>query len=255
MIAIRQPWQVTFAVTLALLPPVLTMLDRNGNAALRVLVTALVVSLIWELIFTRARRQPPSWHGIATALIVSVMAPTDLPLWHLALALSFGIVIGEQVFGGRGFGFLNAAAVSLAFLIFAFPGTVLPEPDPALGYATLPGLALLLALGLVFWRVLVALAIGLIAGFAAVNGTAPEPETFLAALFAATFLVADPVASAATQAGRWLYGIVAGLLAAFFSATGLASAVVFAALLAGLVAPLIDDIVIRARTGRRSARG
>lgn len=255
MITLRHPWKITLVLIGALIPPLAVTLTERGPAGLKLLAAALAVSLIWDLIFTRARRQQPSWHSLPTALIVTVMTLPSLPLWQLALALSFGLVIGEQIFGGRGFGFLNAAAVTLAFLVFAFPGTALQEASPALGYATLPGLALLLAAGLVFWRVVFALALGLSVGLAMNVGTPPGVGLVLPAIFAVTFLVADPVASAATQAGRWLYGFAAGLLAALFTPLGMAEALVFAALLAGLAAPLIDDIVIRAQVGRRSARG
>lgn len=255
MIAPRYHWQVTLALISALTPPLAVTLTERGPEGLKPIAAALAVSLFWDLIFTRVRHQPPSWHSLPTALIVTIMVPPDLPLWQLALALCFGLVIGEQVFGGRGFGFLNAVAVTLAFLIFAFPGTTLPEPSPSLGYATLPGLALLLAVGLVFWRVVVALALGLSVGFFMNDGTLLGVELALTAIFAVTFLVADPVASAATQAGRWLYGFAAGLLAALFIPFGMVEALVFAALLAGLVAPLIDEIVIRAQAGRRSAHG
>ena len=117
------------------------------------------------------------------------------------------------------------------------------------------GLALLLAVGLAFWRVVVALALGQSVGLLMNAGSLPGIELCLTAIFAVTFLVADPVASAATQFGRWLYGFAAGLLAALFAPFGMAEALVFAALLAGLVAPLIDDIVIRAQAGRGSAHG
>lgn len=255
MIALRRPGQVTLAMVLALAPPLAVTLAERGQGGLNLLAAALAVSLFWDMVFARARRQPPSWLSLPAALTVTVMAPPDLPLWQLALALSFGLVIGEQVFGGRGFGFLNAAAVSLAFLVFAFPGTEIHGAGVTLGYATLPGLGLLLAVGIVFWRIVVGLGLGLMAGHLAGSGAPPEAGALLAALFAGTFLVADPVASAATQAGRWLYGCAAGLLAALFAPLGMGAALVFAALLAGLAAPLIDYGVIRARTVRKSADG
>ncbi|WP_347311968.1 RnfABCDGE type electron transport complex subunit D [Defluviimonas sp. SAOS-178_SWC] len=247
--------RVTLLQAAALLPPVAAAVVERGNAVLPILAVVLLVSLIWELAFSILRALPLSWHGVTTALILTVIVPPSVPLWQVALAASFGVVIGEMIFGGRGFGFLNAAVASGAFLIFAFPGTALGGNEPSVALAALPGLGLLLATGLLPWRVLG----GLVAGAAASllpDLDLPDPQTAAPLLFGAVFLVADPVATATTRAGRWLTGALAGFLAIQFGLlTGTAmNAVVSAALLGSLAAPLIDHVAVLFHVWRRKRR-
>ena len=258
---IRSWWtadRVTLVQAVALVPPVVTAVALRGTPVLAVLSVAIAVALVSELLFSAARGRAHGWHGITGALIVSVMAPPDLPLWQPGIATAFGIIFGELVFGGRGFGFLNAGAAALAFLVFSFPGVVLLGGEAWIAAATLPGAALLLWHGLVAWQVLIAA----IAGFAVAmlaGGAAIEPAAGSAALFfGLVFLIADPLAAAATPAGRWIYGVLAGgliVLFASFEPVVAQAAMVFAALLASLFAPLIDQIVIRVMAQRISRGG
>jgi Na+-transporting NADH:ubiquinone oxidoreductase subunit B len=85
-----------------------------------VLVTYAVGSF-WEALFAVIRG-----HGISEGLFVSCMLfpltlPPTTPLWQVALGISFGIVIGKEIFGGTGRNFLNPALTGRAFLFFAFP--------------------------------------------------------------------------------------------------------------------------------------
>lgn len=240
---------------LALLPPVLLTLV-TGPAPPQALATALIVTLLWELLFTRLRRRPISWHGAVTAMTVFVLLPADIALWELALALSLGVTLSELVFGGRGFGFLSPAAATLAFLVFSFPHVALAEPGRWIALATMPGAALLLATGLINWRVPPATAAGF--AIAAVTiGTLPGPAA-LGGVFGLVFLVSDPYGAAATNPGRWLYGALCGGLVALFGATGLpavaSAALVFATLMGNVLAPMIDQLVIGAEVGLRKWR-
>ncbi|MGR3662175.1 MAG: RnfABCDGE type electron transport complex subunit D [Paracoccaceae bacterium] len=249
---------VTLAQTAALVPPLIAAFWFQG-AALSVLVTALLVTLIWEVIFALIRHRRPGWHGITTALIFVIMAPDTVPLWQVAIALSFGTVLGELIFGGRGFGFLNAAAVSLAFLVFSFPATTLPDLAPEVAFAVLPGAILMLAGGLISWRVLVA-AVG---GFGIFVGvmTAGIPQISLApaAVFVLVFIICDPVAASVTKGGRWLYGGLVSGLTILFNGGGASfdispEAVIFAALLGSIFAPLLDDVMVRLNIRKRRRR-
>ncbi len=58
---------------------------------------------------------------IGTGLIISMIVPVTVPLWQLALAVAFAVVIGKEVFGGSGYNFLNPALVARAFLFFSYP--------------------------------------------------------------------------------------------------------------------------------------
>ena len=56
-----------------------------------------------------------------TSILFSLILPPTIPLWEVALGISFGVVIGKEVFGGTGKNFLNPALTGRAFLFFAYP--------------------------------------------------------------------------------------------------------------------------------------
>ncbi|MCU9847544.1 RnfABCDGE type electron transport complex subunit D [Defluviimonas sp. WL0024] len=254
MIRSASPAGVTLLQAAALLPPVAVAVLARGAGAAAVLAVALLSTLIWDLVFARARAGSLAWHSVTTGLILAVAVPPDVPLWQVALAASFGVVLGEQVFGGRGFGFLSPAVAALAFLAFSFPGTGLAGAEPAVAAAAVPGLVLLFAAGLVFWRLLAGFALGLCLATLLASGALPAPSLAVSLCFGAVFLLADPVAAAATQAGRWIHGLTAGGLVVLLADMGPVNALVFAALLASLAAPLVDHLVIRALARRRDGR-
>jgi len=240
-----------------LIPPVAALTLAEGPALWLRLCVLAIVTVGWQLVFARLRRQPIDPHGLVTAALVALAVPAGAPLWQLLLGISFGVVIGEQVFGGRGRSFLHPAVVTLAFLMFSFTDQDY-RAGPELGWWTvLPALLLLLVAGQVSWRLLAAAAAALVL-LLAVQGAA-EPWTVLldgAVLMVLVFLAADPVASAATNPGRWIYGALVGALAGLFGQVGaIFGSTVFAILLASIFAPLIDQLVIalhgRWREGRR----
>jgi Na+-transporting NADH:ubiquinone oxidoreductase subunit B len=234
---------------LALLPPVAVVVAERGFGAFQILVAGAITALFWEALFASTRKQKLSAHGLTTAMIVAVFAPADLPVWQLAVVMSLGVIIGELVFGGRGFGFLNAAAVSLALMAISFPGVTFAAPDIALALACLPGAALLFAAGLLSWQIVIATLAGFgLAGLAA--GAPFEPVAVFAGLtFAIVFLIGDPVAAATTVPGRFVYGLLAGALIALFGGAELPidpGAIVPAAVLVSVFAPMIDHILVLA---------
>ena len=248
---------VTTAQVLAVLPPVAVMILQNGPSKLFLLAIAVGVVLFWEAVFAMLRKRPVSVHGLTTALIVAVLVPADLPTWQMSVALSLGVVLGELIFGGRGFGFLAPATVSLSLLVFSFPQVGLAPVSPETALAVLPGAMLLLFLGLMSWRVVVGTVLATTA-LLAVQGLPIDPITIATALaFGLVFLICDPIAAASTNPGRWVYGILTGGLIALFSG-GLTplptEAVIFAALLASVFAPLIDHLVVLADAARRRRR-
>jgi Na+-transporting NADH:ubiquinone oxidoreductase subunit B len=58
---------------------------------------------------------------LVTGMLVPLIVPVDIPLWMLAVAVAFGVVIGKEVFGGTGMNILNPALTIRAFLFFAYP--------------------------------------------------------------------------------------------------------------------------------------
>lgn len=244
----------------ALTPPVAARLAEDPAAQASVLATALMVTLVWENLFAFIRGRSPSWHGAVTAMIVAVMVPASVPLWQMALALSFGVVMGELVFGGRGFAFLNPAVATLAFLVFSFPASALAGANVTLALATVPGMLLLFLSGLIPWRVFAA-AITAYALMSLAGGGLPDPAASATALaFGLVFFLCDPLSTASSNGGRWAIGLLGGALTALFdkqAGTQVSpSALVFAALLCSIFAPLADHVaaIVHART-RRTRRG
>ena len=239
-----------------LLPAGVTVFER-GMAWLWVLFAAVLAALVWQRIFSDVRGRHFNPDGLIAAVVCAIALPASVSLWQVVLSLSFGIVVGQEIFGGRGRNFLNPATVALVFFIFSFPGQPLESLTPAIGLAVIPGALLLLVAGLVSWRVVIGAAIGLLLMATAINSGVPPAFTVPAGfLFGLIFLAADPVAAASTQPGRWVYGALFGGVTALLAGVGAPrmETVVSVALLAGVFAPLIDCGVIAFNAYRRGQR-
>ena len=81
-----------------------------------------VVGGLWETLFAVVRRHEVNEGFFVTSVLFALTMPPSIPLWQVALGISFGVVIGKEVFGGTGKNFLNPALTGRAFLFFAYPG-------------------------------------------------------------------------------------------------------------------------------------
>jgi Na+-transporting NADH:ubiquinone oxidoreductase subunit B len=75
----------------------------------------------WEIVFAAIRKHEISEGVFVTAMLFPLTLPPTTPLWQAALGISFGVVIGKEIFGGTGRNFLNPALTGRAFLYFAYP--------------------------------------------------------------------------------------------------------------------------------------
>lgn len=75
----------------------------------------------WEIVFAAVRKHPISEGVFVTAILFPLTLPPTTLWWQAALGISFGVVIGKEVFGGTGRNFLNPALTGRAFLYFAYP--------------------------------------------------------------------------------------------------------------------------------------
>jgi Na+-transporting NADH:ubiquinone oxidoreductase subunit B len=80
-----------------------------------------VVGGFWEVLFAMVRGHEVNEGFFVTSILFALICPPDMPLWQVALGISFGVVIGKEVFGGTGKNFLNPALTGRAFLFFAYP--------------------------------------------------------------------------------------------------------------------------------------
>lgn len=79
-----------------------------------------VVGGFWEVLFAVKRKHEINEGFFVTSILFSLIVPPDLPLWQAALGITFGVVVGKEVFGGTGKNFLNPALTGRAFLYFAY---------------------------------------------------------------------------------------------------------------------------------------
>ena len=98
--------------------------DNFTMGAITVLPLVIVsygVGLLVEFIFAVIKGHEVEEGYLVTGMLVPLIVPVDIPLWMLAVAIVFGVVIGKEVFGGTGMNILNPALTIRAFLFFAYP--------------------------------------------------------------------------------------------------------------------------------------
>ncbi len=165
-------------------------------------MVTVAVGGLWEALFAALRKESISEGFLVTSLLFPLILPPDIPLWQAALGISFGVVIGKEIFGGTGRNIFNPALTGRIFLFFAYPAqisgdavwvaldgvtraTPLAEAaDPSLALsvswmdaflgiipgsmgetssaACLIGAVLLIAAGIASWRIMTATVIGMV---------------------------------------------------------------------------------------------
>jgi Na+-transporting NADH:ubiquinone oxidoreductase subunit B len=93
----------------------------GGLYFLPVYIVCMVVGGLWEALFAVVRGHEINEGFLVTGLLFPLTLPPTIPLWQVALGISFGVVIGKEIFGGTGRNFLNPALTARAFLYFAYP--------------------------------------------------------------------------------------------------------------------------------------
>jgi len=88
---------------------------------LPIIVVSYVVGLGIEFAFAQYRGHEVNEGFLVTGMLIPLVMPVDVPLWMVALATAFAVIIGKEVFGGTGMNILNPALTARAFLFFAYP--------------------------------------------------------------------------------------------------------------------------------------
>ncbi len=99
-----------------------------------VFAVAVLTGLFWEALFARLRGRPPEDGVLAVAWLYALILPATVPLYQVAIGMTFGYVVGKAIFGGNGRYLVNPSVLGLAFLTFAYSnvlygvGTWIPVP-------------------------------------------------------------------------------------------------------------------------------
>lgn len=165
-----------------------------------------VVGGFWEVLFAMKRGHEVNEGFFVTSVLFALICPPDVPLWQVALGISFGVVIAKEVFGGTGKNFLNPALAGRAFLFFAYPGSMSGDEvwTAVDGYTAATALSVAASQGM---DVLSNQLTWMDAFFGNMPGSIGETST-LAILIGGVVLVAMKIASL-----RIILGVMAGMIA------------------------------------------
>ena len=260
---------------------------------------------LFEALFAVIRGHEINEGFLVTGFLIPLTMPPTVPLWMLAVATIFGVVIGKEIFGGTGYNIFNPALTARAFLFFAYPSYMsgnkpwiapvdgLSQATPLLakssnldisynwwdmfyGYipgsigetstlAILIGATILLITGIGSWRIMLSTCLGLICTSFLLNqlsGISDNPMLQLTSLehfvmggfaFGMIFMATDPVSSAQTNKGRWMYGFLIGFMATVIRCINPAypEGMMLAILFANAFAPLFDYSVVQSHIKKR----
>ena len=165
----------------------------------------------WEVLFAGVRNHEVNEGFFVTSFLYALILPATIPLWQVAIGISFGVVIGKEVFGGTGKNVLNPALVGRAFLYFAYPAQISGDAvwtavdgfsgATALGISAIDGMAGIIGSGLTWTQAFVG----------QMQGSIGEVST-LACLIGGVFLLITRIASWRIMLGCFIGLIVPALL-------------------------------------------
>ncbi len=322
--------RVMITVVVALIPALLFGMYNIGRLAgmtgvcdaflygliemLPMIIVSYVTGLAIEFIFAERRKHEIYEGFLVSGLLIPMVMPVGTPLWMVAVATAFAVIIGKEVFGGTGMNVFNPALLARAFAFFAYTPQMSGEKvwyesgavhnllgltpevngvatvsgataleqlgstgqmqwsamDAFLGFipgsmgetstlAILIGAAILLFTGVASWRIMLSVfAGGLAMGYIFQAAGVTEYDAYLHLLvggfaFGAVFMATDPVTSAQTNTGKWIYGLMVGMLAVLIRVVNPAypEGMMLSILFMNALAPLIDYFVVERNIARR----
>ncbi len=93
----------------------------GAGQVLPIIAVSYAVGGFWEILFAVVRKHEINEGLLVTGLLFPLVLPPTIPLWMVAAGISFGVVIGKELFGGTGFNVFNPALLARACLFFAYP--------------------------------------------------------------------------------------------------------------------------------------
>ena len=249
---------------------------------------------------------------LVTGILIPLIIPVSCPLWILAIAVAFSVIICKEIFGGTGMNIFNPALCARAFLFFSYPskmtgdsvwvatnsilgfGNNLPDgftaatplgeigvgadvpytiTDMITGFipgsigetsviAIAIGAIILLWTGIASWRTMGSVFGGGIITAVIFNLLYMTPISWYEHIvlggfcFGAVFMATDPVTSARTSFGQYVYGALIGAMAIIIRVMnpGYPEGMMLAILFANMLAPLIDYCVVQTNINKRMKR-
>ncbi|SMG29590.1 Na+-transporting NADH:ubiquinone oxidoreductase subunit B [Marivirga sericea] len=116
-----------------------TFIQKIGVGAIQaipIVIVSYAVGLSTEFTICVIRNHPINEGYLVTGMLIALIMPPNIPLWQVALATVFAVIIAKEVFGGTGMNVLNVALTARAFLYFAYPTDISGEVWTYLGDAT-----------------------------------------------------------------------------------------------------------------------
>ena len=250
---------------------------------------------------------------LVTGFLFPLTLPPTIPLWQVAIGITFGVILAKEVFGGTGMNVLNVALTGRAFLFFAYPAQISGDSvwiaanvtdgasgatwlskaaadgsaaladaswfDAFLGFvpgsmgetsacAALIGASVLALTGIGSWRTMLGVTLGTtltVLLFTEVVGATADNKFFDVPFywhfvlggwaFGMAFMATDPVTSAFTNQGKWIYGAGIGIMVALVRVVNPAypEGMMLAILFMNMFAPFIDHFFVQANIKRRKA--
>ena len=99
----------------------MTKLTIGAIKVIPLIIASYGVGLGIEFLFAGLRNHSINEGFLVSGMLIPLIMPVDVPLWMVAVAVTFAVVIGKEVFGGTGMNIVNIALTSRAFLFFAYP--------------------------------------------------------------------------------------------------------------------------------------
>jgi Na+-transporting NADH:ubiquinone oxidoreductase subunit B len=125
--AVAQGWRAAVIDTLGLGFDPANIIHNFFHGLLWFLPVFLVTQIaggFWEVMFATVRKHEVNEGFLVTGLLFPLILPPTIPLWQVAVGISFGVVIGKEIFGGTGKNIFNPALTARAFLFFAYPAQI-----------------------------------------------------------------------------------------------------------------------------------
>ena len=296
-------------------------------AVLPKILVSYIVGLGIEFAWAQWKGEEIQEGFLVSGILIPMIVPVNCPLWILAIAVAFAVIIGKEIFGGTGMNIFNPALICRAFLFFAYPtmmsgdkvwvandtifgmgynlNTVLADgkvdaytqatPLAQIGQGATPdaelcdmitglipgsigetsviaiaiGALILLITRIASWKTMLSVFVGGVLMALLFNAFNMDANDYPVAAtpwyehlvlggfaFGAVFMATDPVTSARTETGKWIYGLLIGVMAIVIRVMnpGYPEGMMLAILLMNMFAPTIDHFVVARNISKRQKR-